>query len=350
MSGTRELLISIVVPTFNRAHYLDQAIKSALVQDHPALEVVVCDNASTDRTREVVEAYVPDPRFRYVRNERNIGLVANFRKALGLVRGSFFLYLSDDDHLTDAAFLGKAARLIRERPDIVMVYADSEVLNEDTGEVTRLRLPFDTFEDGRSVFLSRGTVRPIDFTLCNVLFRTDTARSLVPFQNEKNLSADSELFLKMCQMGTVAIVHDPVSLYRMHPGSMTETIAGDAELLINNVDHLAEPYRLAAERGRFSADELRRWEERLVLPEFRRTLLTLMLQHRTRYADGLRSLKQRHGGLVEKIMHDRSFRLRLFCAGTSRLLYYLCYPSYRREVARRRRRQRIRSMQKGGSA
>lgn len=348
MSGTVEPLISIVVPTFNRAHYLVQTIESALAQDYAKLEVLVCDNASTDSTPELAEKYTSNPRFRYVRNDRNIGLVANFRKAIGLVNGDFFLYLGDDDYLTDARFVTKAVSLVRERPDVVMVYANGQVLNADTGQMTGLRLPFRTIEDGKTIFLSRGTVRPIDFTLCNVLFRTDAARRLKPFQNEKNLSADSELFLKMCLLGPVAVIHDSVSLYRMHPGSVTFAIARDAELLTNNVDHLVEPYRLARSLGVFSDAELRAWENRLVLPELKNTLLTLVLLHRGHFQNGFRSLTDRHGELVGKIMRSPAFRLRLFIAGTSRMLYFFCYPAYRREVARQKKRLKRKAAQRDG--
>lgn len=342
-----EPLISIVIPSFNRAHSLAQSIESALAQDYPNLEIIVCDNASTDATPSLVGKYVNDPRFRSVRNDRNIGLVANFRMALGLVNGVFFLYLGDDDYLTDMQFVTKAVRLIRQRPDVVMVYANGQVLNEDTGHMTELRLPFRTFEDGKTIFLSRGTVRPLDFTLCNVLFRTDVARGLKPFQNEKNLSADSELFLNMCLHGPVAVVHDPASLYRMHPGSMTFAIAKDAELLVNNIDHLAEPHRMAKTLGVLSDAELREWENRLVLPELKSTLLSLLQLHPKHFQAGLRSLTDRHAELLGKIMRNPAFRLRLFIAGTSRMLYYCCYPSYRREVSRRKK-MRMKTAQKDG--
>jgi glycosyltransferase involved in cell wall biosynthesis len=341
--------ITVIIPTFNRAHCLSESIESALAQEYPHLEVIVCDNASTDSTPGLVRKYLNDTRFRYERNDRNIGLVANFRKAIGLVNGDFFMYLGDDDYLTDTRFVTKAVRLVRERPDIVMVYANGQVLNADTGQMTPLHLPFQTIEDGKVIFLSRGTVRPIDFILCNVLFRTDVARGLKPFRNEKNLSADSELFLKMCLQGPVAVIHDFVSLYRMHPGSVTFAIARDADLLVNNVDYLVGPYRLARDLGVLSEAELRDWEKRLVLPELKSTLLALILLHRDRFRIGLRSLTDRHGELIGKIMRHPAFRLRLFIAGTSRTLYYCCYPSYRREVARQKKRLRSKSVQRDGS-
>ncbi|MFY7907629.1 MAG: glycosyltransferase family 2 protein, partial [Burkholderiaceae bacterium] len=74
--------LSIVIPTFNRADMLGQALASALAQQDVDLEVVVSDNASTDHTAAVVAAHAGNPRLRYFRNETNLGMVANWRLAI----------------------------------------------------------------------------------------------------------------------------------------------------------------------------------------------------------------------------------------------------------------------------
>ena len=62
--------ISILIPTYNRAHYLMEAIETSLQQDYSNFEVIVSDNASTDDTLERVKKYLDDPHFRYYRNEK----------------------------------------------------------------------------------------------------------------------------------------------------------------------------------------------------------------------------------------------------------------------------------------
>jgi len=90
--------ISIIIPTYNRANYVEQTIESALVQDYENYEVIVSDNASTDNTTEVVEKYLDNNNFRYYKNETNIGMVKNWHKALyEYSTGDWFLILSDDE-------------------------------------------------------------------------------------------------------------------------------------------------------------------------------------------------------------------------------------------------------------
>jgi glycosyltransferase involved in cell wall biosynthesis len=92
--------VSIMIPTYNRAHYLIDAIESSLAQDYPNLEVIVSDNASTDNTYSVVKKYFSDPRFKYYRNEKNIGLGQNWAKLLyEYSTGEYGELLPDDDYL-----------------------------------------------------------------------------------------------------------------------------------------------------------------------------------------------------------------------------------------------------------
>ena len=93
-------LVTIGIPTYNREPLVRAAIASALAQDHPALEVVVSDNASTDGTEAFCRALASaEPRLRYVRQDRNVGATANFRGVLQEARGEYFMWLTDDDVL-----------------------------------------------------------------------------------------------------------------------------------------------------------------------------------------------------------------------------------------------------------
>ena len=332
--------ISVLIPTFNRANYLAQTIESVLSQDHPDLEVIISDNASTDGTRELVQRYLKDPRVHYKRNERNLGLVANHKKALEYSTGGYFLVMSDDDYFVDPCYLSKASRLIKDHPDLVMVYAQGHILYEGGQTMQELLLPFREVEQGKTIFMTRGTIRPLDFMLCNVLFRTDIARSFEPFSNEQNLSGDSELFLKMCLAGRVGVIKDPATVYRVHPTSITHKIRQDPALLVHNLDHLIRPYQLAKRLKILTRDELRYWEKRVVLPEMRRTLFFSALNHKNMAGFVSSTIKAKCPNLYWRLMLNPKFCLRYRSARISRGLYYLVSGEYRREVALERERDK----------
>ena len=112
-------LLSICIPTFNRADLLELCLSTVLpqvLQFADEVECVVSDNASSDRTAAVMSEYTKLYSLRYFRNEENIGIIANITKcASELALGEFILMIGDDDTLC-AGSLEKILRLLR-RPD-----------------------------------------------------------------------------------------------------------------------------------------------------------------------------------------------------------------------------------------
>lgn len=109
-------LVSVVIPTFNRADTLRRAVTSALDQTYRNLEVVVSDNASTDGSLETIEDLSSDPRVRVLRSESNLGPVPNWRKAIDAATGRYIKIVWSDDWMepntVDALiqpFLGNSA-------------------------------------------------------------------------------------------------------------------------------------------------------------------------------------------------------------------------------------------------
>lgn len=241
--------LSVVIPTFNRAGYLQQALDSVLAQRDADFEVIVSDNCSEDDTPALLERYRGHPRLRCFRNNENIGMVRNWHKAIfEHAQGDWFLLLSDDDYLIDPLYLAKVQQLITAHPKLVLVYAEGYLQNAQTGEQRALHLPFEGCVDGAEVFASRGTVAPQDFTLCNVVFPRQRARELNAFANPHNLSCDSELFLKLAASGDVGVIRACVSVYRFHASNLIHTVNRSPELAYANLDHLLEPYRFAKDR------------------------------------------------------------------------------------------------------
>lgn len=87
---------SIGIPTYNRCKMLSQSLASALGQQGISIEVIICDNASTDDTQGFCES-LQDSRVKYFRNSENVGPIPNWEKCLKLAKGEYFAWLQDDD-------------------------------------------------------------------------------------------------------------------------------------------------------------------------------------------------------------------------------------------------------------
>lgn len=102
-------LLSVCIPTFNRAEFLAPALDSFVAQIGDdaggAVEIVICDNASTDRTREVAAEFCRRyPYVRYKRNAENLGVEPNIFEALNMARGEYAWVFGDDDLVVEGAF------------------------------------------------------------------------------------------------------------------------------------------------------------------------------------------------------------------------------------------------------
>jgi glycosyltransferase involved in cell wall biosynthesis len=110
-----DTLVSIGLPVRNGADRLEGVIRSVLAQDHPRLQLLVCDNASTDATEEVCrDLAAADDRITYHRHPQNIGLLNNFISAARLAKGEFFRWVGDDDWLAPTCVSRSLAEFARD--------------------------------------------------------------------------------------------------------------------------------------------------------------------------------------------------------------------------------------------
>src|SRR5258705_1775548 len=123
-------LISIVLPAYNGATYLGQALQSCLDQSYPAWELIVVDDASTDATPAIVREFaMQDSRVHCIRHETNRRLPGALNTGFAAARGEFLTWTSDDN-LYRVTALETMAAVLTEKPDVDFVYADFDVIDE----------------------------------------------------------------------------------------------------------------------------------------------------------------------------------------------------------------------------
>ena len=122
-------LLSIGLPVYNGLPYLEASIRSLLASDFRDFELIVCDNASTDGTGDVVQALAAeDDRIRYVRNEQNIGAARNYNKSLELARGTYFRWAAADDLITPGV-LSKCIEVLENDPAVLLAFPQTRLID-----------------------------------------------------------------------------------------------------------------------------------------------------------------------------------------------------------------------------
>ncbi len=136
--------VSVGLPVYNGERYLEESIDSLLGQTYEDFELVISDNASTDRTAEICKRYArQDSRVRYIRQSQNIGLAPNHNFVFRQSRGEFFKWAASDD-LYARDLLQRCVTALDEHPDVVVAHAWEAVI-DDKGTVTQaLEYPLTT--------------------------------------------------------------------------------------------------------------------------------------------------------------------------------------------------------------
>lgn len=117
---SHDVLVSIGLPVRDGADRIERAVRSVLGQDHARLELIICDNASTDDTEEICRALAAeDERISYHRQSVNVGLLPNFVQAMRVATGEFFRWIGDDDWLAPN-FVSRAVEPLVEDESLVM--------------------------------------------------------------------------------------------------------------------------------------------------------------------------------------------------------------------------------------
>ena len=130
-----KLRVSIGLPVFNGEDYLEEALDSILAQTYTDFELIISDNASTDRTEEICRAYAAkDRRIRYHRSERNLGAAKNFNGCFELSTGEYFKWAAHDDVLAPD-YLLRCVEVLDQDPSVVLCHTKTKMINEH-GKVT----------------------------------------------------------------------------------------------------------------------------------------------------------------------------------------------------------------------
>jgi GT2 family glycosyltransferase len=264
-----EPLVSVVVPVFNTKRYVRESLDSILDQTYLNLEVLVMDDASTDGTSEILRAY-DDPRLRYVRNERNLGLFANVNEGIRLASGELIAMHHSDD-LYDRELLSKQVDFLLRNPEVGAVFAIDVFIDANGRERGRLELPEEL--RGREILtyptVLNGILRYQNVFLrgCQCLIPRKVYEDVGFFDDTYRLRADLDLWLRVSRRYSIGVIEEHLLAYRHghdNESARYDRLRTKPELWFDVVDRvlaegdaaLAEPDALAAYEGHRAEDRL----------------------------------------------------------------------------------------------
>ena len=222
--------VSVIMAAYNGATLIEETIDSLIAQSFTDWELIVVDDCSPDDTVAVVRAY-DDPRIRLIESERNGGPVVARNRAFAATAGRYIAALDQDD-LCLPERLAKQVAFLDANPDVVLVSTAAQFLMD--GKVSAGNWPR-PLSPGLIDWLMR-LQNPIVWS--SVMFRSDAARRLVPFERpEMRYVEDFDFYHRIRKHGLLAQIDEELLLYRCHAGGASQMFNGmmrdHAEALIS---------------------------------------------------------------------------------------------------------------------
>ncbi len=237
---SRCVKVSVLVPNYNYARYLDQRLDSILNQTFQDFELIILDDKSTDNSREVIEKYSNHPRLRaIVYNEKNSGSpFRQWRKGCEMAYGDY-VWIAEADDFCDYSFLGKAVAALEANKDANLFFAGSYQNFEGKDDIVHRRfdrwsMPKFKLPKGENYYVFDGSFYKQHYLAFNncvynasgALFRRAAAdkKAWDYLESFCNLG-DWAIWSYIIRGSKIIICPEPLNRFRMHQASTTKRFA-----------------------------------------------------------------------------------------------------------------------------
>jgi len=211
--------ISIGIPAYNSQNHIGFTIESLLAQSYGDFEIIVSDNASTDRTRDIVENYSRnDKRIRYVRQDRNIGANPNYSYVATIAKGKYFKWSSSSDWYAPT-FLEKCRAVLESQADTVLVATRTRFFQTDLNDYVDYQHDIDLLDERPTDRFIRLTKTMALNNAMNGLIRTAALRATPLIEPYRN--ADIVLMGYLALLGKFRLLDDRLFYRRMDAQTAT---------------------------------------------------------------------------------------------------------------------------------
>lgn len=202
-------LVSIVIPAYNHARYLREAIISVLDQTYPHIELIVLNDGSTDETDNILKEY--SDKF-YWESQPNMGQSRTLNKGWVMAKGELLSYLSADDILLPDAVC-EAVKCLHENPDAVLVYGDFKLIDPSSSTIrTVITQDFDYKKMLAEVICQPGP---------GVMFRKSAFEAAGLWDSELRQMPDYEYWLRLGLSGDFVRIPKVLACFRIHDSSQS---------------------------------------------------------------------------------------------------------------------------------
>ncbi len=203
-------LVSILMLTYNRAHFIHEAITSVLNQTYKNWELIIIDDGSTDNTETIVNSFA-DVRIKYIKHPQNAGLFARRKESLAYATSKYTAILDSDDIWTDSKKLAEQVNFLEENLNHVVIGTMTTLIDANSKNIGQC-----TFATNDSSIRLKILIRN-QFTHSSLLIRSEALIKTEGYL--PTLAEDLEIILQLGKLGLLANLPSNYTAHRVHNNS-----------------------------------------------------------------------------------------------------------------------------------
>lgn len=204
--------ISVVIPSLNQGIFIEDAIRSVLLQSYPNTELIIIDGGSNDQTINILNKY--NFWINYWVSEKDCGQSHAINKGISKSTGSIIFWLNADDQCLPGAFL-KIAHIFSSLQNIKLAIGQAKVIDQQGNIIGEKRSAFTSWEE--MVLQPENSIRQVATFFSRKLFE-----ELGLLNIQLNIAMDTELLIRFTKLYKPYITQDYLSVFRVHPDAKTQ--------------------------------------------------------------------------------------------------------------------------------
>lgn len=235
--------ISVIIPTYNRAIFLDRAVRSVLAQTYRNFEIIIIDDASSDNIEDEIRSNFSHEMdlgvLRYVRNETNLERSRSRNKGVFLSKGNYIAFLDDDDiWLPD--HLKQLIAFLEYNPESGCVFGKPIWLFEDGSIADKLHILFPDIQSGSGTFYRNACLRGNTVFSPTSLMRKYVFEKIGGFREDISQNEDWEFFSRLAMNFDVGYLNTVTCCIYMHKATHSKSVVGKGAYIKENVLNIIE--------------------------------------------------------------------------------------------------------------
>jgi len=224
--------VSVIIPTYNRAHLIGKAIKSVLNQTYKDFEVIVVDDGSTDNTEEIVKSFT-DFKIHYICHKHNRGASAARNTGIKASRGEYIAFLDSDDEWLPEKLDKQMKTFNSESSEVGVVYTGDYYVDEKDKKVKKVHIP------RKEGYIYENLLRAEDVIyISTVLIKNECFKKVGVFDEDLPTSEDYDMWFRIAKYYKFRYVKDLLVVCLIHNNQMT----ANSEIMIEGVKRIQTKY------------------------------------------------------------------------------------------------------------